>query len=80
MVEARLKNAPFDLFDSVDATDAILGWVDKIVRQIENEKKWTPDGKEQPTAPISAIVKVATATVALENTSELGPVLVGMHA
>lgn len=79
MVESHFKNTTLDMFDSVEATDEILGWVDRIVHQIENEKKWTPDGKSEPSSS-GTIVKVNTASVSHEHTSELGPVLVGVHA
>jgi len=78
MVDAHFKNSPVDLFDSVDATDEIRAWVDRIIRQIENEKKWNPQGNK----PVgeAAIVTVNTETVSHEQTSELGPVLVGLNA
>jgi transposase len=79
MVENHFKSTTLDMFDSVDATDEILGWVDRIIHQIENEKKWTPDGKSESFSS-GTLVKVNTGTVSHEHTSELGPVLVGVHA
>jgi len=79
MINAHFRNLPPDMFDALDASEDILTWVNRIIRKIESEKKWSPtDADSCPSAVAS--VEVNTTTVTHETTSELGPVLVGLHA
>lgn len=79
MVESHCKASGPDMFDAIDATSDVLAWVDRIIRQIENEKTWKPGGQSTPVGE-AAITNVNTAAVTHENTSEQGPVLAGVHA